>query len=374
MSASAPWLSYEDLIADASERLKDTAQHNVNPGSMALWASQANREFARRSEILRAVDSRVLILGQELYRLPKDLIRVERLSIKVPGDGGYLYIEPSDEEDLLDSLTPPPGYPSTWYLTRDRTQIGIRSVPSTGGFDGYTASNGNVGGTTVVGPSTMSATDDVYNGLTLRILEGACKGQDRVILDYDGTTKTMTVSVAFTAQVLASLKFQVHPDSLRIHYIKAGNEFRPSPSGALAVQAAPGPTFEQFAVNLPARPEDYWIGWEVRFKSGTLSDHRAMVTDSTQSGANTLLTVEPSLWARPVAADTVALNAVPDTPPAWHDALTEWCLYQALSRAKDRSAAEHLSIFAAVAEEAKLTYRPFQQDQFRGVRLDDAWS
>lgn len=374
MSATASWLSYEDVIADASERLKDIAQHNVNPGSMALWASQANREFARRSEVLRTIDSRVLVLGQELYRLPKDMVRVERVTLKMPGDGGYLYIEPSDEEDLLDALTPALGYPSTWYLTRDRTQLGIRSVPSTGGFDGYTASSGNAGGTTVVGPSTMSATDDIYNGLTLRVLEGTAKGQDRVISDYVGSTKTMTVSVAFTAQVLAALKFQVHPDSLRIHTIKTGNEFRPSPSGALAVQAAPAPTFEQFAVNLPTRPEDYWIGWEVRFKSGTLSDHRVMVTDSAQSGANTLLTVEPSLWARPVAADTVALNSVPDTPAAWHDALTEWCLYQALSRAKDRSAGEHLSLFVGLAEEAKLTYRPFQHDQFRGVRMDDAWS
>jgi hypothetical protein len=48
--------------------------------------------------------------------------------------------------------------------------------------------------TTVVLHSSASAVDDYYNGLVFAILDGAGEGIMREILDYDGTTKEITVA------------------------------------------------------------------------------------------------------------------------------------------------------------------------------------
>jgi hypothetical protein len=53
--------------------------------------------------------------------------------------------------------------------------------------------------TTVELDSSASAVNDVYNGLEIELRDGAGEGETRVISDYDGATKTATISPAWTA-------------------------------------------------------------------------------------------------------------------------------------------------------------------------------
>jgi hypothetical protein len=46
-------------------------------------------------------------------------------------------------------------------------------------------------------PAAAAATDDIYNGLRIKITQGTGIGQERVISDYDGATKVATVSTAW---------------------------------------------------------------------------------------------------------------------------------------------------------------------------------
>lgn len=56
------------------------------------------------------------------------------------------------------------------------------------------------GASTITLNTTASATNDIYNGCTIRILAGTGDDQVRLITDYDGTTKVCTVTPAWTAQ------------------------------------------------------------------------------------------------------------------------------------------------------------------------------
>ena len=53
--------------------------------------------------------------------------------------------------------------------------------------------------TTIVLDAGENAADDYYNDLTIYITSGTGSGQLRTISDYDGTTKTVTVSAAWTS-------------------------------------------------------------------------------------------------------------------------------------------------------------------------------
>ena len=59
-----------------------------------------------------------------------------------------------------------------------------------------TAQSGSA--TTMVLDAGENATDDYYNGLTVYITSGTGSGQLRTISDYNGTTKTITISAAWT--------------------------------------------------------------------------------------------------------------------------------------------------------------------------------
>jgi len=81
-------------------------------------------------------------------------------------------------------------------------------------FTGHTKMRGtavSATSTTIVLPSTFSATDDVYNGRTLRITAGIGLGQSKSIADYTGATKTCTVTTWTTT-----------PDSTSIFEIDNG--------------------------------------------------------------------------------------------------------------------------------------------------------
>lgn len=52
--------------------------------------------------------------------------------------------------------------------------------------------------TTITLAAASSATDDFYNGSYIRIIDGTGAGQNRTILDYDGSTKVATISTGAT--------------------------------------------------------------------------------------------------------------------------------------------------------------------------------
>lgn len=376
MSASLhPWLSFDDVAAQAANAFKDMSQHNVPRSVWLTWAGIANREFARRAEILRDTDLRPLIKSQELYRLRPDCIRVERVYVKIPGEGGFLYLDPDEEKDWFDSSSPAEGRPFCWYQTRDRERIGIRDVPVAGGFEGFTNGVGTV--TTLTGPSSMSSTNDVYNGMVVRMLSGLRQGQEATITDYDGATRTLTFSPAFTGTPGDNQKFQIHPDSLRIEYIKAGNTYQVSPAG-IAVQSTTPINVDGLYLNLPVSyRNDFWKGWELRFTSGTLRDHKARILtsrrDTTGGSGFVAVTFEESLPLVATATDTVELACVPNIPPAWHDALAEYCLWRAANRHEVKGASGYFDHFIELANEAKQTYRPHHYDRFQQINTDEIY-
>ncbi len=55
--------------------------------------------------------------------------------------------------------------------------------------------------TTLINPQNLVQADDYWNGATLHILGGACKGEKRSVSDFDSATGTLTVSPAFSAAI-----------------------------------------------------------------------------------------------------------------------------------------------------------------------------
>ena len=53
--------------------------------------------------------------------------------------------------------------------------------------------------------------NDYWNGLTILILGGACKGQSRQITDFDAASDTITVSPAFTAAIASGVRYAILP-------------------------------------------------------------------------------------------------------------------------------------------------------------------
>lgn len=66
-------------------------------------------------------------------------------------------------------------------------------------MDGATTNTVASGSTTTnVNTDLTEATDDHYNGMVIVFTSGACAGQSRMITDYNGTTKALTVFPALT--------------------------------------------------------------------------------------------------------------------------------------------------------------------------------
>ena len=86
-----------------------------------------------------------------------------------------------------------------WDVQQDATDGALEHIDVTAGGTGYvntntgTAQAGSIA-TTIVLASTASATDDIYNSMTVYISSGVGSGQIKVITDYVGSTKTATVS------------------------------------------------------------------------------------------------------------------------------------------------------------------------------------
>jgi hypothetical protein len=62
---------------------------------------------------------------------------------------------------------------------------------------------------TYLGGTYLSASDDKYNGKTIRFISGALAGQERVVTDYTGATRTFTVGVALGSAPVVGVDFIV---------------------------------------------------------------------------------------------------------------------------------------------------------------------
>jgi len=153
--------------------------------------------------------------------------------------------------------------------------------------------------TTITLASTASSSDDTYNAMNIRITGGTGDGQQKVITDYDGTTKVATVASSWST----------NPDSTSTYVI-----FEEPDKGDLLVQ----------------RDVDY-----VRTHYNTVSSIEVYAID----GTNLLLGGIPDstsrvlqgwYWARPTA-----LSATSDTVPYneyFDEVIKEYVTGRALNR------------------------------------------
>ena len=107
-------------------------------------------------------------------------VTTDWVSVKSPGDAGsdQLNVENAAVNGALEHI--------------DVTNGGTLYKYAVG-----TAQSGS--STTIVLDAGENATDDYYNGLTVYITSGTGAGQLRTISDYNGTTKTITISSAWTS-------------------------------------------------------------------------------------------------------------------------------------------------------------------------------
>lgn len=70
----------------------------------------------------------------------------------------------------------------------------------------------STGSITVIA-NTASGTDDIYNGLVIEITHGTGEGNTRLINDYNGTTKTVTLSEEWNIQPDSTSKYVIHRNS-----------------------------------------------------------------------------------------------------------------------------------------------------------------
>jgi hypothetical protein len=116
----------------------------------------------------------------------------------------------------------------TLYLYQDGTRLKLTGCKGNAEFSfsaggkpmvtfnmvGHTYERGtaqSATGTTIVLATTHAATDDIYNGQRIKIIQGTGKGQERTITDYTGSTKTATVAT-----------WTVNPDSTSVYAIENG--------------------------------------------------------------------------------------------------------------------------------------------------------
>ena len=102
-----------------------------------------------------------------------------------------------------------------WDVQQAAVDGALEHIDVTAGGTGYvntntgTAQAGSIS-TTIKLAATASATDDIYNGMTVYISSGTGSGQIKVITDYVGSTKIATVS-AWTTTPDATSVYEVMP-------------------------------------------------------------------------------------------------------------------------------------------------------------------
>ncbi len=375
--ATEGWINFEDLIGEADIRLKDLGIGSLGHQTFRQWIGEANREFARLSNSVWDDDFRVLIADQAEYQLPDDLLKVDLVSVRYPGETyDWLLVPYTLQEAVEEGYDQQTGRPSRWYLTHDRRKIGFVFVPDSGGVNGKATSTS--ADTVTIVDTALSATDDTYNGLTVRIISGDEEGEERTISDYNGTTKTITVSVAFPAAIQDNDLYQIHPDSLKIRYSKKGNGYKIQPTNASVTGPSGQHSRSHVVLDLPDRPINYYKGCEIRWTSGTLNGEKTrIVSDVSDTSPIVTAQIDPPLFVGPSNNDTVVVTDVPNIPPSFHHALVDYVVYLAMDRTGNPQALTHLSRFREMAIQSEVANHPDQGQVFHKVREtrwgDEGW-
>lgn len=148
-------------------------------------------------------------------------------SIITTGDGykwKFMYSLTSDDRDRFLSTNYIPVKTLTsddsslqWDVQQAAVNGAIDIIDVRSGGSGYVATSNTLGFNTVSNSTTLilrsnaSGADDIYNGSVLRITDGKGSGQQREVVDYIGTTRTLTVNSAFTTVPNTSSKYLVSP-------------------------------------------------------------------------------------------------------------------------------------------------------------------
>ena len=102
-----------------------------------------------------------------------------------------------------------------WSVQQNAVDGKLEHIDITNGGTGYVNTNTGTSlagstSTTIVLAATASATDDIYNSMTIYISSGTGSGQIKVITDYVGSTKTATVSTWTTTPDTTSV-YEIMP-------------------------------------------------------------------------------------------------------------------------------------------------------------------
>ena len=91
----------------------------------------------------------------------------------------------------------------------------VLSAPA---FNYYSGNIASCTLTTIVLDASASATDDIYNNHIIEITGGLGRGTFRQILDYDGTTKTLTIKpLGESPNTSSTYVIHRHSGMLEIH-------------------------------------------------------------------------------------------------------------------------------------------------------------
>ncbi len=366
--AGYSWLNFQDITAMADVRLKELASKDVGWPVLDLWAGDANRKFAAKSLSARRSYTAPIVQSQELYPLPADCLRPDRVSMTWPGDQRERMLRPITELNSIQKSRIAESRPYDFFVSHDKKNVGLYPIPSNGGADVLTT---GLGGDTVTITSTnLSTTDDYYNGLEVKILSGDQQGESQTISDYVGSTGTITVDTAFGGAIASGVRIQIHPDSLRIAMRVAGNDYQIKPTKYTIVTA--GTDFDTFVMPLPERPENFWEGCEVYFGglTDTLFGEKTRILTSTSTTAPvTTLNVSPALHTIVAGTETtVTITDVPNTPGSFHASLVDYVVSMGLQQNSDARAPYFMGRFLEGIEEATMRDRPLQGQAFHRVR------
>lgn len=369
MRSTATWMTFQDIISDAQIRIRDIAGQEVGQEVLQHWVSEANREFARKSESVHGEYRTVLTPEVAEYRLPSDSLRPDRVEILFPGFQNHRLLTPMTEKEHVhvEHDVQSSGVPSHWYWNAERTHIGLWPKPSAGGKQVLTTDN--AGDALTIISTNLSTTDDIYNGLEVKVLGGDAENEQQTISDYVGSTGTITVDAAFSTPILTGIPIAVHPDSVKINYIRAGNFYRITPATETVKPASLDQENLKFTVNnLGDRPIDYFVGCEVYFKDGDCAGEKTRVVASYGNGTTLNAQLWPRLHTMPAAADAVVFTDVPNIPDAYHSALVDHVVYQWLQRQGDKRGRHHLDRFMELVQDAGNRDSPATGQVFHRVR------
>jgi len=104
---------------------------------------------------------------------------------------------------------------SQWSVQQAASNGAIEIIDVLANGTSYDSSNGTISGVTntsvIVLPSHASGTDNIYNGYTLYIPNGLGAGQIKEVVDYVGTSRTVTLNSGFSISPNTSSLFHIAP-------------------------------------------------------------------------------------------------------------------------------------------------------------------